>query len=214
MAFSYNTSDFVSKYASGLASKGVEGKILVASPSMDDPNFSKALVYICAHDEGGAVGVMINQPIGILSAEEVFQGHMTGDAKIPYALRKKSYPILFGGGVNSDMIVALSITKQQEVAYTKEDGYFKANLHIDASHFIKDMVNGKAKASKCIFARGICAWDGDGLEQELENNYWLVANPDIHTIFSQKRKDKWSDIMLTQFGIKDVNNVVSYSASA
>lgn len=40
------------------------GKLLVASPDLSDPNFERSVIYVIDHDEGGAIGVVLNRPAG------------------------------------------------------------------------------------------------------------------------------------------------------
>ena len=39
----------------------LDGKLLIAMPSMTDPRFHKAVIYMCAHSEDGAMGIVVNQ---------------------------------------------------------------------------------------------------------------------------------------------------------
>ena len=192
----------------------LEGKVLVASPHLEDPYFEKSLVYICAHDAGGVIGVILNHPIGQLSAEELFQGYDKSDGKdikMLSSMTKKSYPILFGGPTNGDILVALSITKEQEKVFADKN---KVNLHIDASSLVRDIAKSKLKVSKCLFAKGVSAWDTAQLEQELLEDNWFVIEPTIDLIFSQKPKDKWEEIVHKKLGITDLSCFVCYSGNA
>ncbi len=192
----------------------LEGKVLVASPHLEDPYFEKSLVYICAHDAGGVIGIILNHPIGQLSAEELFQGYSKSEGReqrVVSSMAKKSYPILFGGPTNGDILVALSITKEQEKVFADKS---KVNLHIDASAFVRDIAKDKLKVSKCLFAKGISAWDTSQLEQELLEDNWFVIEPTVDLIFSQKQKDKWEEIVHKKLGITDLSCFVCYSGHA
>lgn len=61
--------------------RSLEGKILVASPHMDDKNFQHALIYICAHDENGAIGMIINRKIGDVNINNFVRDHSTKNTK-------------------------------------------------------------------------------------------------------------------------------------
>ena len=45
---------------------------LIAMPSLKDPNFEKSVTYICAHNEEGAMGIVINKPLDI-DLGEIFE---------------------------------------------------------------------------------------------------------------------------------------------
>lgn len=189
----------------------VEGKLLVASPALDDLQYGRSLIYVCVHDEGGAVGIMVNHHVGFIQGEDMV-GTYGGNNRFSDAIKKKKYPVLAGGNINTDMVVALGVTKEQERLFNKSITS-KANLYLDAAVFIKDLMSGASKISKCIFSRGICAWDAGQLEQELMADAWLVTDATVPLIFSQKKEDKWAHVMKKQFNIGEVSNVVTYAGS-
>lgn len=47
--------------------------ILIAMPSLDDPYFARSVVYLCEHNENGAMGLVINKPIEQLSVGKILQ---------------------------------------------------------------------------------------------------------------------------------------------
>jgi putative transcriptional regulator len=76
------------------------GQLLVAAPSMGDPHFERTVILIVKHDPDGAVGIVINKPIGETSIASVFE-----------ALGQK------GGDVAGDMRVFLGGPVQPEVGF-------------------------------------------------------------------------------------------------
>lgn len=187
--------------------KSLEGKMLVASPHMSDPFFEKSLVYICAHDENGIIGLIINQQIGTVSIVDMLKN--SGNNKKLKTLNKK-YPVLFGGPVNSDLIVALSLTKTQEVSFNE---HRRADMHADAGSFLQDVLRGKNKPSKLILAKGVSAWDADQLESEISDNAWFIIDPSLSLLFSQRIKRKW-DSVIKELGVNNLNYLVHYSGNA
>ena len=53
--------------------QSLQNYLLIASPSMDDPYFARTVTYICEHNENGAMGLVINQPVGMKLKELVEQ---------------------------------------------------------------------------------------------------------------------------------------------
>ena len=188
-------------------SRSLEGKMLVASPHMNDPFFEKSLVYICAHDDNGIIGIIVNQQIGMVSIVDMLKN--SGNNKKPKAINKK-YPVLFGGPVNSDLIVALSLTKTQEVSFSE---HRRADMNADAGTFLQDVIHGKNKPSKLILAKGVSAWDADQLESEISENAWFVIDPSLQMLFSQRIKHKW-DTVMKGLGVSNMNYLVHYSGNA
>ncbi|HJN59891.1 MAG TPA: YqgE/AlgH family protein, partial [Alphaproteobacteria bacterium] len=51
----------------------LEGQLLVAMPSMPDPRFERSVIYVCAHSEEGAMGIVVNKPLESLSFSELLE---------------------------------------------------------------------------------------------------------------------------------------------
>ena len=49
------------------------GQLLIAMPGMTDPRFEKSIIYICAHNEEGAMGLVLNRPIVSMSFAEMLK---------------------------------------------------------------------------------------------------------------------------------------------
>src|SRR6266702_1960109 len=48
----------------------LDGQMLIAMPSMGDDRFARSVIYVCAHSTEGAMGIVVNQPIGRASCRE------------------------------------------------------------------------------------------------------------------------------------------------
>ena len=204
--------------------QSLEGKILVASPHINDQNFDQALIYVCMHDENGAVGVIINQRIGKIAEVDLnnyikdFKNiiiqksksnkitEKMGDAKSKSA---KHYPVLFGGPVYSDRIVILSLTKEQEKSFAEQQNL---TLYTDMVTFVKEYAGGK-NYKKILFAKGIAAWSPSQLEEEISESNWFVVPASLDLLFSQRAKSKWESI-IKELGINNYSNLVNYSGQA
>jgi putative transcriptional regulator len=183
----------------------LEGNILVASPSLEDKFFEKSLIYVFMHDSNGALGVILNQTIGSISNHDLIK---LINKKVDNVKAKKM-PILFGGPINTEKIIALSINKQQEKKFSQLNAI---TLHTDMQNFVKDFVVNN-NSSKILLARGISAWNANQLEAEIEENSWFIMEPDINVIFSQQHKKKWSS-SIEKIGIKNSIYVAPYSGHA
>jgi len=53
------------------ASSFLDGQMLVAMPGMGDNRFARAVIYLCAHSEDGAMGIIVNQPASKVSFPEL-----------------------------------------------------------------------------------------------------------------------------------------------
>ena len=184
----------------------LEGKILVASPRLEDRFFEKSLIYIFMHDENGALGIILNQVIGSVSNQELLK---LLDKTIDRITDSKS-PIVFGGPVNTEKIIALSINKEQEKNFSHLQSI---TLHTDIQSFIKDCIL-KNTTSKFLLARGVSAWDSGQLEDEITQNTWFISNPNVDLIFSQQIEDKWSSVIESMGLLKNSAYIAPYTGNA
>ena len=72
----------------------LSGQILVAMPGMSDPRFAKSVIYVCAHNEEGAMGLVVNRPIESMTFPEMLEQIGIEPSQSSDAIR-----VLFGGPV-------------------------------------------------------------------------------------------------------------------
>ena len=134
------------------------GSLLLAHPAMQDPNFRRTVVLLSAHSEEGALGVVINRPIGRKLGDftEDFANGLLADV-----------PVFEGGPVNDKQII-LSAWKSESVM-----GMFRLYFGIDlekATELLADPEGLDVRA----FA-GHAGWGEGQLESELAQNAWIVS---------------------------------------
>jgi putative transcriptional regulator len=188
--------------------ESLEGKVLIASPSLRGSVFEKSLIYIASHDEDGAVGVIFNQQIGEIGIEEVLEYYNIKSLGYKFGLPKNEMRLFFGGPVDVDKAVVLSMTKEQEENF---DRLHKLSMRTDVDNYLIESVKWNKK-EKFIIARGFCSWGGGQLEQEVSENAWLITKPTPQLIFSNRIKDKWSAV-IKDMGASNMSNLVSYSGN-
>lgn len=184
--------------------ESLEGKLLVASKSLDGSCFERSLIFICAHDDKGAIGVIINNKIGNFYIKDYIDSTI-----IKPALRSRKIPVMFGGPIEQDRLIILSITKEQERNFDK---FQRVTLYTESNTFIQDYALGKIK-SKFISVKGFAAWEPNQLEQEIEENSWLIAPATLDILFSQKIKNKWQKVV-DSIGVKSFSHLVNYTGNA
>src|ERR1700752_2274540 len=85
--------------------RSVAGSLLVAHPSMLDPNFRRTVLFISAHDpEDGAIGVIINRPLDKNVADLVADAPPQNVADVP---------VFFGGPVGNDQLMLAAFEWQK-----------------------------------------------------------------------------------------------------
>ena len=184
----------------------LEGKVLVASPGLEDGFFRKSLIYLFMHDENGALGIIFNHIIGSISNQELLKLLDKKTDKIA----SSNLPIVFGGPVNTEKVIAFSINKEQEKNFSHLQSI---TLHTDIQNFIKNYIL-KNVTSKVLFAKGISTWDSGQLEHEIDQNTWFISDPNIDLIFSQEIKDKWTSAIESLGLLKNPAYIAPYTGNA
>ena len=158
----------------------LEGKLLVASPALQDPNFARTVVAIANHDEEGALGIVLNRP----SETEV------ADAVPDLADVVDGDDVVFvGGPVQPASIVVLAqFEDPSEAAYlvTGDIGLVADTTGLDRL--------GEATARRRIFA-GYAGWGPGQLEAELEREDWIVAPALAEDVFADDPLDLWGSVL-------------------
>ena len=156
---------------------------------MNDPIFSKSLIYICEHNQDGAMGLIINKPMISENAADIIQ--QTGLAQI-----KPPPDIYFGGPVNLEMGLIL-----HDANYNIEGTLTISNSIALTSNkqIIADLKNGDGPG-EFHFLFGYTGWGKGQIEREIENGDWLLMPADDKFIFSIPSFDKWQK-SASKFGI-------------
>ncbi|MFN3700959.1 MAG: YqgE/AlgH family protein [Alphaproteobacteria bacterium] len=174
----------------------LNGKLLIAMPGMGDFRFHKSVIYICAHDAQGAMGLIVNQPLPglefseLLEQLEILKGREQDQIKIP------DITVMHGGPVEGARGFLLHSNDFVRKDTVKVDEQFFVTGTLDA---LRDAVVETAP-EKSLFILGYAGWTSGQLDQELQQNAWLVAdgNPDI--VFNPDPDVKW-DMAVKALGI-------------
>ena len=164
------------------------GKFLVAAPTMDDPNFSKTVIFILEHDEHGALGIVVNHVLGTAPAAEILKG--LGIDGHDAAGRLK---VFLGGPVEPAATFVLH-----------SSDYSNPNTHTITSsvavtgdtEILEAISKGKGPAHSLI-ALGYAGWGPGQLEAEMAHNAWYVAPADINILFDNDVDGKWKRALAT-----------------
>jgi putative transcriptional regulator len=158
----------------------LRGKLLVASPSLLDPNFRRTVVLIAEHGEDGAMGVILNRESDL----EVDDAAPTlADLAEPGAL------VHSGGPVQPTAVMIMA---------EFEDPAAAATLVIDDIGFVAAETDfsalGAAVRRVRVFA-GLAGWAPDQLESEIERDDWLIEDALPDDIFSHDPQRLWSTVL-------------------
>lgn len=163
------------------------GKLLIAMPSMGDPRFDRAVIFICSHDEEGAMGLVINHALpGIDFSDLVKQLKVKSDIKVDF--EKLDLPVMYGGPVESARGFLLHSGDFIRAETMQINQLYGVTGTLDA---LKDIALGKGPEN-LMFILGYAGWDAGQLESEIMQNVWLVSEPDKEIIFAPNCQNKWT----------------------
>ncbi len=158
------------------------GRFLVAAPSMPDERFHKSVVFICKHDTDGALGIIVNNKVDDLPLAQVYK-----QLGIDVSGVAGEKPVLFGGPVETSrgLVLHSADYKRDETLLIDGDMALTASLEI-----LKDMAGGHGP-NRAWLALGHSGWGPGQLDQEMQDNAWLVVDADPELIFDANFEAKW-----------------------
>ena len=149
--------------------------LLVALPSLDDPNFARSVVLLCQHDAGGAMGIVVNRPLE-LSFDDIFE-HL----EIAGFARHHGQPVLAGGPVQTDRGFVLH--RRDERWHWQSMLHVTAEISLTTSRDVLESIARDEGPQDALIALGYAGWGPGQLEQELAANAWLSLPAEASILF-------------------------------
>jgi len=160
----------------------LDGQLLIAMPGMSDPRFDRSVIYLCAHSEQGAMGLIINKTTPMMSFGDLFaQLDITGDeATVEPPAELMAQPVLFGGPVEQGRGFVLHTADY----FTADSSLPVAgNIALTATvDILRAMASGKGP-ERAVLALGYAGWAPGQLENEIQRNGWLTCQADEELLF-------------------------------
>jgi putative transcriptional regulator len=169
------------------------GRLLIAMPTMNDPNFERTVILLCHHTPETAMGIVINKALGGISF-----GKLLKQLKVEAPRRRKSdLTVHYGGPIQTTRGFVLHSADYNNDAATLpvcEGIALTATMDV-----LKALGNGEGPA-RAFFALGYAGWGAGQLESELQENAWLIGEPDDAIVFGDALDAKWLQA-LTRLGV-------------
>lgn len=156
--------------------------ILIAMPNLDDPIFEHTVTYICAHNEEGAMGIVINRPLSIQLGEVLSQ--MSIDIDDEDVVNE---PVFNGGPVQHDRGFIL----HQPAMDWESSIHVNDNVSVTTSRDILQAIAACEGPEQHLVALGYAGWDAGQLEQEIMDNVWLSGKADLDLLFATPIEQRW-----------------------
>lgn len=160
--------------------ESLQGKLLVASPALEDPNFARTVVAIANHDEDGALGLVLNRPSDTAVADAVPElADIVGDDDVVHV----------GGPVQAQAIVVVAeLESVQDAAYV-----VCGSVGVVADGTDQEALRD-GSARRRVFA-GYAGWGPGQLESELERDDWIVEDASPEDVLGSEPETLWSRVL-------------------
>lgn len=166
-------------------------QLLIAMPTLKDPGFEKTVTYICAHNEEGAMGIVINKPLDIELGDIFAQMEIRVDD-----LQTRKQKIYHGGPVYTNRGFILHHANQEwESSVVVSD-----DICVTTSKDILEAIATGAGPDESLIALGYAGWAGGQLEREILENAWLNGPSNRDIIFNTPFDKCW-EVAVDNMGI-------------
>jgi putative transcriptional regulator len=168
-------------------SESVRGRLLVAAPSLHDPNFFRSVVLVLEHGEEGAVGVVLNRP----------SETAVGDT-LPDWNRLASAPdvVFVGGPVSPGAAIGVARVGTTDDA----DGWAPLFGHLGTVDLGRDPINLPVDVQNLRVFAGYAGWSEGQLDGELDSGGWFVVDAAPDDVFTSEPDRLWVSVLRRQGG--------------
>ena len=159
----------------------MKGKLLISSPGLlTDMIFYKSIILIVDQTDEGITGFILNRPSDLFMYKEI-----DTSKKIKIGLN-------YGGPVSSDHYFLLRSEREYtEILNIYDNIYWGNNIE-----FLFNLIEkNKVDINDFILFQGYSGWDRDQLDDEIENNSWIINDKKGDDVFKLKEKNSWNRLI-------------------
>lgn len=162
------------------------GQLLIAMPAMNDPRFTRTVIYLCAHTAEGAMGLVLNRPVVKPTFEDLLR-----QLKVEPLPPAREIRLCAGGPVENGRGFVL------HTADWTGDGSLLVNkaMALTASLDVLKVIAEGGGPRECLLALGYAGWGPGQLDKEIQQNAWLSVPADETLLFDDGHETKWRRAM-------------------
>jgi putative transcriptional regulator len=163
----------------------MRGQLLVAGPTLLDPNFWRTVVLIVEHNEDGALGLVLNRPSETSVGEAVPQ--LT-------ELLDPAQDLFIGGPVQPSAVIVLAeFEDPTEAALIAFD-----DVGVLGTGPSEEQLSASIRAGRAFL--GHAGWGPGQLDGELERGDWILEPAKLEDAFSSEARRLWSEVLTRKGG--------------
>lgn len=153
-------------------------QFLIAMPGMADESFAGSVVYMCEHNDKGALGLVINKPISLTL------GHLFEKVELSLPFEElAARPVYYGGPVQTERGFVLHEPLDAEGGHYNATLAVPGGLEMTTSRDVLEALANGAGPKKVIVTLGYSGWAAGQLEEEIGRNGWLTVDAAPEIIF-------------------------------
>ena len=170
----------------------LDDQFLIAMPGMKDDRFARSVIYMCAHSEEGAMGLIVNQPQQMMFPDLLVQlGLIKDEEAIRLPPSARDFVIHNGGPVDrsrgfvlhtDDYIVESSLPIAERICLTATVDILRA-------------ISAGKGPQRALMTLGYSSWSAGQLEAEIADNGWLTCPADSDMLFDHDIERKYDRLM-------------------
>lgn len=172
----------------------LDGQFLIAMPGMSDERFFRSVIYVCAHSEEGAMGLIINRLQEIRFPELLVQLEII-DAKDEIRLPERAQTLLVRSGGPVDRGRGFVVHSDDYVSESSMP--VDESIVLTATIDILRAISDGSGPDKAFMALGYSGWGPGQLEAEIAGNGWLTCDADRDLLFDADIDSKYDRVLST-----------------
>jgi len=165
-----------------MAGASLANHLLIAMPSLADPNFAQTVTLICEHTDKGALGIVLNKPLPMKLLDVLSQMKLE-----PRDLEIAAKPVLRGGPMSTDRGFVLHRPGGNWDHTHKVSDLIQVTTSRDV---LAAMARGEGP-SDAFIALGYAGWESGQLEREMRENAWMTLPADVRMVFELPFEERW-----------------------
>jgi putative transcriptional regulator len=170
----------------------LKAQLLLAMPQIGDPRFHKAVIFLTAHDDKGAMGLVLNHPIATLTFGDVLrQVGVVAEKPLPRTISDMA--VRAGGpveGIHGFLLHSADFRQKDTIIV---DDMFAVSGTVDSLRSIA----GGYRPEKMLFTLGYSDWGPGQLEREMQENAWISVPANYELVFGTRDEEMWEKAFAT-----------------
>lgn len=161
---------------------GLTGQLLVATEDIRDPRFERTVIYMVHSDSTGAMGFVVNRPLGDVPMARVLERLGRDSEGVAGTIR-----IHYGGPVEPGRGSVLHTTDWA----SPEGRVIRGTVALDQGPAILDAIAHRTGPRRFLFTLGYAGWGPGQLEAEIAHGAWITVAADEALVFDEDNETKW-----------------------